>query len=1576
MAPDTTAEKIRNLVKRRSILKGQLTRFESFLNSFDNVDITQLEIRLKRIEIAFEEFETIQTDLELLDSSEESSRTEFEDNYYNLIAKAKMLILTVKPSVSENSLIENVSPNNSNLKLPPIRLPVFTGDYQTWTTFHDTFNRLIHQNENLRNVEKLHHLKTCLKDLALKLVANLETTDDNYNIAWNLLVERFENKRLMINNHIKDIINLPNLTRTSPTVLRELTDNVHSHVCALEKLGLESKAWEWVLIYIVSSKFDHATNLAWEDSLNPSELPTYQMFKTFLTKRSFSLENAANNSLTHKASQSYSKNHFHSHPKPIATLSVTENTNLMLHTMCQLCKQNHFIYQCPEFSKLSVEQRYNHAKTFKLCTNCLRPGHRNQDCRSGQCKICNKNHNTLLHKNNQVNQMQLPHNSQSHDSNLSYNLKSNQAPRTTQGPKLTENIKCLSPAQSNSKLSTDITQRDMTNVQEASQTLHSISDSQRPYVLLSTAQILIHDKYGNIHVCRAILDSGSQSNLISNSLCEKLGLDKVDILTPIIGVNQIITNIKYKAKTLIKSRTSAFMKELSFLVLPKLTERIPSFDFDINLFPLINNKTISLADPNFNLAQDIDLLLGANIFYELLCPNQIKLRNSNLILQETTLGWIFTGTIYLNHLNDRNICNFSREADTNVSNESLNELLKKFWEIEEVPNKPILSPEAQLAEQYYSQTTTRDSNGKFIVRLPFSCKLETYGDSYATAVKQFNRIEGKLSKNEDLKHDYIQFMNEYKNLGHMTLISNADVNTFLNQPSYILPHHAVIKQTSTTTKCRIVFNASSRTNIGVSLNDTLLIGYSVQHTLFSIITRLRLRKYVLNADIKMMFRQIWIHPDDRRYQMILWRDNEHSNLDLYTLNTVTYGTASAPFLATRTLYELATLFEGQYPRTCQIIKTSIYMDDLLVSLESFDEALEVFREIFTIFESAGLQFRKWSSNDPCILKEILKYNNNDNSDRLVEFHDDKELKTLGVAWKTDTDTFNYAVNLDVRPNACTKRIVLSTISKLFDPLGLVGPIIIRAKVFMQHLWRKGIKWDDPLPDELRRWWNAFLNQLREVRRITISRQVLCDEPQLIQMHGFCDASESAYGACIYLVSNDRTGKKHSNLLCAKSKVAPQAKCTLPRLELLSAVLLAKLVAIMQTVLDIKVPSTTFYTDSTIVLSWLRLDPSTLKTFVANRVAKIIELTDMGDWKHVVSKDNAADVISRGLTPQELCNSDIWWHGPNFLLEDEDVYSTTPLPKQSLEQLPEIKHSQSVILTLTNDDFDIFNRFSSLSKLLSIVSYCFRFKLVTKNKQKFQSLALTPTELETTLMHLIKLSQAQSYFEEIRYLKTSGTLRSTSKLLCLNPFLDNSGTLRVGGRLNNADIEYSQKFPIILPKGHALTRLIIMHEHIKNLHAGTQNLLAIMRLKFWPIDGKTAIKGVIRTCIKCFKSNPKTAKFLMGNLPVSRVTPSRPFSRCGLDYCGPILIKDSTLRKPKLVKAYICIFVCFAIRAVHIELVRDLSTDSFLNALKRFISRRGKPFEIFSDNGTNFVGARNHLMSYIICFVMLIIINEF
>jgi len=275
--------------------------------------------------------------------------------------------------------------------------------------------------------------------------------------------------------------------------------------------------------------------------------------------------------------------------------------------------------------------------------------------------------------------------------------------------------------------------------------------------------------------------------------------------------------------------------------------------------------------------------------------------------------------------------------------------------------------------------------------------------------------------------------------------------------------------------------------------------------------------------------------------------------------------------------------------------------------------------------------------------------------------------------------------------------------------------------------------------------------------------------------------------------------------------------------------------------------------------------------------------------------------------------------------------------------------------------DLFERFSSLNKLIRISALCLRFSHNSKNKVENKIIGrITTQELVKSTLRLVKIIQETTFKEDLQALKSKGCVSRRSSLLSLSPFIDEQNIIRVGGRLQNAAIGPDARHPILLPAHHPFTQLVIAHEHQRHFHAGAQATFAAVRTKYWPLAARSSVKKYIKKCMICFKAAPRASKAIISELPPYRVTPSKPFASSGVDYAGPLYVKSGQLRNAKIVKAYIAIFVCLSTKAMHIELVSNLSTEAFLNALNRFIARRGKVSHIYSDNGTNFQGAANKL----------------
>nr|XP_033204725.1 uncharacterized protein LOC117165443 [Bombus vancouverensis nearcticus] len=666
------------------------------------------------------------------------------------------------------------------------------------------------------------------------------------------------------------------------------------------------------------------------------------------------------------------------------------------------------------------------------------------------------------------------------------------------------------------------------------------------------------------------------------------------------------------------------------------------------------------------------------------------------------------------------------------------------------------------------------------------------------AMKRLISLCRRFQRDKRFEADYRAVIQEYVELGHMTKITTDNCT----DDGYFLPHHGVIKESSQTTKLRVVFDGSAPTTTGVSLNDVLHTGPKLQDDLFFILLRFRSHQYVITGDVEKMYRQFLVRPEDRKFQQILWR-NSDGEVDSYQLNTVTFGLSAAPDLAIRCLKQLADDGGHRYPRAATVLQRDFYVDDVLTGVDRKVEARSWRTELTELLELAGLNIRKWASNDRELLRGLSEQ---DINDKLL-LGESQTFKTLGVVWNSFDDSILYSVKINSTASRITKRTISSEIAKICDPLGLLAPVIVRAKMLLQRLWTLKIDWDESLPADVHTEWSCSGNEL----------------------HGFCDASERAYGACVYLRIITPDGHVWTRLLTAKSKVAPLKSQTIPRLELSGALLLASLATTVLQALPSNISWTVYWTDSTIVLHWINTSPHTLKTFVANRVTEIQQKTHISDWRHIPAADNPADLISRGQSPEDFLRSTIWQHGPEWLQQPERYWPTwNPVP---LTEISEQK--KATCLAVTPADHSLLERFSSWPKLIRTTTRCLRWR-----QKQDRGRPLTTHDLTNAHNKLIKLLQLCYFSDEIRTLRTDRNSAVKGKLQRLNPFLDKDGMLRVGGRFSHS---------------------------------------------------------------------------------------SMPF-----------------------------------IKAVHIELVSDLTSEAFIAALRRFIARRGFCVTIYSDNGTNFVGANNEL----------------
>ncbi|XP_066302751.1 uncharacterized protein [Branchiostoma lanceolatum] len=572
-------------------------------------------------------------------------------------------------------------------------------------------------------------------------------------------------------------------------------------------------------------------------------------------------------------------------------------------------------------------------------------------------------------------------------------------------------------------------------------------------------------------------------------------------------------------------------------------------------------------------------------------------------------------------------------------------------------------------------------------------------------------------------------------------------------------------------------------------------------------------------------------------------------------------------------------------------------------------------------------------------------------------------RTLGMLWNVQTDMLGFR-NVD-KDKPATKRGILSTVSSMYDPLGLIAPATLHPKLILQDLCREKKTWDERIPEKhVKSWqkWEAELPLLS--RRFEVDRCVKpvgFGDPTSVQLHHFADASESGYGTASYIRMENQDGRVHCALLMGKARVAPLKKVTIPRLELKAAEVAVRVNSTLQRELNVNIDTIYFWTDSTTVLRYISNTRARYHTFVANRLTTIRSHSDPNQWRYVESSHNPADDASRGQTIQKFVENDRWVKGPPFLWCPKDEWPQMPEGLQEpLQQDPEVK---VYAVQVEESPMDVLiAHYSSWYRLKKAVAWISKVKQALKQKSKALGKTtcqrLSTGDLAQAELEIVRHVQRSHYSEEIASLQGSkGSVKSSSSIFQLNPKLDEEGILRVGGRLSQATLTEEMKHPMMLPKRSRVSELVIQEIHEDNGHLGRNYVTSKVRERYWIPQVNSLIRQVIGKCVTCRRHHGKTGEQKMADLPSFRVTPEDPpFTNVGVDYFGPFEVK----RGSSIVKRYGVIFTCTTTRAVHLEKAESLDTDSCINALRRFIARRGQVRMIISDNGTNLVGAKSEL----------------
>ena len=705
---------------------------------------------------------------------------------------------------------------------------------------------------------------------------------------------------------------------------------------------------------------------------------------------------------------------------------------------------------------------------------------------------------------------------------------------------------------------------------------------------------------------------------------------------------------------------------------------------------------------------------------------------------------------------------------------------------------------------------------------------------------------------------------------------------------WYIPHHGVYHKKKPG-KIRVVFDCSAVCD-GQSLNQQLLQGPDLTNNLTGVLCRFRQERIAFMCDIQAMFHQVKVDVEHRNLLRFLWWDDPEMKRDPveFRMTVHLFGATSSPGCANFALKTTADQYEESCGRqAAEFVRRNFYVDDGLKSVQFVEEAKELIKNTKSVCQKGGFRLHKFTSNNKEVLSSVPQEDRaTDTKDRHLVNDVTAIERALGVHWCIESDTLQFRIIVQDKP--LSRRGILSTVSSVFDPLGLAAPFILMGKRILQELCRDGVGWDDEVPDDLRPQWEKWRAELPVLESLRIAR---CYKPQKfdvvknVELHHFSDACQNGYGQCSCLRLVDDKNRIHCSLAMGKSRVTPLKPVTIPRLELTAALVSSKISCVLRKELEYAPMKEIFWTDSKTVLGYINNDARRFHVFVGNRVQEIREQSSPNQWHYVETKSNPADIASRGAGAQELIDNPLWWNGPEFLwnpCKDWDSVNDNPsIPPDD----PEVK-KVSARATQIQDP-----KLPSVLERLTHFSSWYRAKkaiaVFLRLQQKFRKTAgqsqvkernirernkgitsyhpVDVKALQRAELQIIKMAQSEAFREEIQFLRDVNvklqvanqdinkdkikTMKKSSSLYKLDPFLDEDGVLRVGGRLGKSCVPYDVKYPVTLPKKGHVTNLILCHYHQLVKHQGrgiTQN--EIRSSGYWIVGGSSVVSNHISKCV--------------------------------------------------------------------------------------------------------------------------------
>ncbi|XP_055620081.1 uncharacterized protein LOC129764715 [Toxorhynchites rutilus septentrionalis] len=1419
------------------------------------------------------------------------------------------------------------------------KLPTFTGRIEEWPLFYSSY---INSTDacGFSNIENLVRLQECLKGPALESVRSrllLPNSVPEVIKTLRMLYGRPEQLIHALLNKVRKA-DAPRSDRLETFIpfgmaVQELCDH-------LEAANLQDHLVNPILIQELVEKLPAATKREWVQCRRLTDRVTLRTFADFTssivaeaTEVILVVDPKGTASAKGDKPRSREKGFVQAHSDP--------SSPAMKHQLvCQVCKKDgHRVRNCDVFRSMTGAERLKWKEQYKLCERCLNE-------HEGWCKFkitcnvgnCREHHHPLVHRN----------------------AIANSTPRHT-APPTTEQ--------------------------------HHAHITEQRSVIFRIIPIILYYNQRSVKTS-AYLDEGSSMTLIEESLFDELKASGEPQPLTLQWTGNIVRrelgsvclSLQVSGDTMEQRLALNEARTVKKLYLPR--QRV-NFREIIGQYPHLQG----LYSAN-QAGEEPKILIGLNNIH-LMAPLESRIGNINEpIAVRSLLGWTIYGPRGASHIEGFLGCH--RE----LTNKELHDVMREYFVVEEAGvtvNELSESDEVRRARDLLKRTTVR-VECRFETGLLFKHDDFELPDSYPMALKRLCGLERRLKKDPSLEQAVCRKIEEYQTKQYAHKLTDEEMVSVNPKKIWYLPLGVVVNPNKPG-KIRLVLDAAAQVN-GTSLNSLLLSGPDLLTSLPAIIQQFRERPVAFKADIREMFHQYRIREADKHVLRFLFRTDPSCKPDVYVMDVGTFGAACSPTSAQYVKNLNASQHADQFPDAARAIVRRHYVDDYLDSADTAEEAINRAKQVRYVHSKAGFELHSWVSNERSFTRAL---GGQETEDRVpLQLNDDGATeRVLGIIWCPHEDVFTFSTNFrkellpylinDQRP---TKRIALRCLMSLFDPLGFLSPFTIHGKIVLQSLWRTDCDWDQKIDDESYTRWSQWISKLPMIEEVKIPRCYLQGaSPKVyedLQLHVFVDASEQAYGAAAFFRITTDDGPRCS-LVMARTKVAPLKLMSIPRMELMGAVLRARLLSSVEGNHELKVMKRTLWTDSQNVFSWIRSDQRKYKPFVAFRIGEILQETKIDEWRWVPTKYNVADMLTKWGKGPCLDSDGPWFAGPQFLQQSEEMWpiQKTPAPNTKTE----LRACHMLHTSKANKPIIDVSRFSRWNVLLRTICCVYRFlsncrrrvdrtpievipdatkrmrKLVIRDVN-YTIVPLKQEEYELAEVLLWKTAQREMFACEVAITQKNRQLTSenwipiekNSAIYHCKPFLDECDVLRMDGRTKYADfIPYDTRFPIILPRDHEITDLLLAEYHRRYGHANRETTFNEIRQRYYIPKLRSGVKRAMKNCQWCRVKKSRPQVPTIAPLPVERLMPFlRPFSYVGVDYFGPIEVALGR----RVEKRWVVLFTCLTIRAVHLEIAHKLNTDSCIMAIRRFVLRRGPPIIIFSDNGTNLKAANKELQEQI------------